>query len=200
MRCQHGSIRIPVLAIVHIGGEAVLKLLRKAGVVFDRILELLMALASSMLVFAMLLVCTDVLMRYALNHALGWSIEISEAILVGVVSLGMAWLLKEEGHVKVDFLLKRLSSGSQALVTGIMSVIAAAALFMIAWFGLRITFEFMQSGTAIETGLLRIPKAYLLMPLGIGCFLFAVQFLRRSYRYLTTWKKRECVGEVRARL
>ncbi len=163
--------------------------MKKVGAIFDRILGVLMFLACAILIFAMLLVCTDVIMRYALNRPILWGMEVCEYILVGIVSLGMAWLLKEEGHVKVDFLLNRLKPRPQALINAVTSALAAVIVLIITWYGLRNTFHLMQTGFAIETGVLRIPKAYLLIPLGIGCFLFFIQFVRRSYRYWKSWSE-----------
>lgn len=167
--------------------EASLKPLIKARAIFDRILGILMFVACAILTFAMLLVCTHVVMRYALNRPILWGIEVCEYILVGIVSLGMAWLLKEEGHVKVDFLLNRLKPRPQALVNAITSALAAVAVLIITWYGLQRTTELMQ-GFAIETGALRIHKAYLLIPLGIGFFLFFIQLVRRSYKHFRSWR------------
>ena len=173
-----------------------MKLLMKAGAIFDRILGSLMFLACLILTFAMLLVCTDVIMRYALNRPILWGLEVCEYILVGIVSLGMAWLLKEEGHVKVDFLLTRLKPRPQALVNAITSALGAVAVLIITWYGLQNTFTLMQTPFAIETGMLRIHKAYLLIPLGIGFFLFFTQLVRRSYKHLRGWRTGEGQGAI----
>lgn len=166
-----------------------MKQLAKAGAIFDRILGILMFLACAIFIFAMLLVCTDVVLRYALSSPILWATEVSEFILVGIVSLGMAWLLKEEGHVRVDFLLNRFELRAQALIIAITSALAAAAVLTITWYGLRETLSLMEGTIARESGALRIPKAYLLIPLATGCFLFFVQFVRRSYRYWKSWSQ-----------
>lgn len=161
-------------------------LIRTAGTAFDRVLDGLMFLACAILTIAMLLVFVDVVLRYALNRPLGWSLEVSEYILVGIVSLGMAWLLREEGHVKVDFLINRLKPRAQDLVNGITSAINAIIMLIVTWYGLQAGFQFLQTG-AVEEDILLVPKAALLILLGIGCFLFFVQFVRRSYRHLRSW-------------
>jgi len=154
-----------------------------------------MFVACAIFIVAMLLVCTAVIMRYALNQPIGWAIEVCAYILVGIVSLGMAWLLKEEGHVKVDFLLNRFNPKPRALLIGITSALGAAAVLIIVLYGLRETFHLMEMG-AVETGILRIPKAYLLFPLTIGCFLFFFQLVRRSYKHLRGWRTGEGSGTM----
>jgi len=170
-----------------------LKRLMKAGAIFDRILEILMFAACGIFTVAMLLVCTEVITRYALNRPIGWAIEVCEYILVGIVSLGIAWLLKEEGHVTVDFLLNQLKPKPQALLTGITSALGALAVLIIVSFGLLETVHLMERGAA-ETGILRIPKAYLLFPLCIGTFLFFIQLVRRSYKHLRSLRTAEAKG------
>jgi len=165
-----------------------LKLFAKSGTVFDRVMDILVVVACVIFTFAMLLVCADVIMRYAFNHPIKITLEICEYILVGIVSLGMAWLLREEGHVKIDFLLSHFNSGQQALITGITSAIGAVFVLIITWYGAENTFSLMQRPFAVETGILRIHKSVLLIPLAIGCFLFFIQLIRRAYKHLKMYK------------
>ena len=159
----------------------------KIGTIFDRFLDILMYTACTLLVFAMLLVCTDVMRRYIMNKSLGWSVEITEFILVGIVSLGMAWLLREEGHVKVDIVQNWLSPRARNLLIGITSAIGAIAVLLIAYYGLLETIKMIEMG-AKETGILRLPKAYWLSPLVFGSFLFFIQLLRRSYQNFSEFR------------
>ncbi len=159
----------------------------KVGAIFDRLLDFLMYIGSTLLIVAMLIVCTEVISRYVFNRSMGWPLEVTELLLVGIVSLGIAWLLKVEGHIKVDFLLNRLNPKHQALVIGITSALGALAVLIITTYGLRETINLYQAG-ARETGLLRMPKAYLLFPLVCGCFLFFIQLGRRSYKHFKAWR------------
>lgn len=187
VRVLHGGLDTPVQSVMNIGKETGLKLLRKAGTIFDRFLGVLMFVACTIFIFAMLLVCTEVITRYALNKPIGWAEEVCAFILVGIVSLGMAWLLKEEGHVKVDFVLNRFNPKSQALIVGITSALSALAVLIITSYGLLETVSIMEMG-GTETGVLHMPKAYLLFPLSIGCFLLFIQLVRRSYKHLRVWR------------
>lgn len=154
----------------------------RIGAVFDRFLDILMYTASTLLIVAMLLTCADVTRRYVLNKSLGWSVEISELILVLIVGLGMAWLLREEGHVKVDIVLNWLKPGSRNLIIGVTSALGALAVLIIFYYGLQETIKMIEMG-AKETGILRLPKAYWLSPLVFGCFFFFIQLVRRSYQH-----------------
>lgn len=165
-----------------------MKPLMKVGVIFDRFLGALMFVVCAIFTFAMLLVCVDVVLRYVLNRPILWATEVCEYILVGIVTLGMAWLLKEEGHVKIDLLVDWFGPNPQALINAITSIFGALVVLTITWYGLDKTFELMQ-GFAMETGVLGIHKAYLLLPLDLGLFLLFVQLVRRSNAYLRSWRK-----------
>ena len=79
------------------------KALTKARAVFDRLLGIFGSLVAGALAFIMLLVSISVFMRYALNRPITGVMDVTEFTLVFIASLGLAWVLREECHVKVDF-------------------------------------------------------------------------------------------------
>ena len=99
--------------------------LTKLGAFFDGTIGLPFVLAGVLLMFVMLATSIDVAIRYFLNRPIVWLMEVSEAILVYVTFLGCAWVLKREGHVRIDLLLKQLKPKTQALLNMVTSVLAA---------------------------------------------------------------------------
>jgi C4-dicarboxylate transporter, DctQ subunit len=167
-----------------------LRLLNKVTSIWNRVLGSLMFLACTIFAFAMLLVCIDVILRYAFDSPISWALEICEYILVGIVSLGMAWLLKEEGHAKVDLVLHQLSPRAQGLVDGVTSVLGTAAVAVIVIYAIKETVSFIGTPAAI-TGILHVQKVHLLIPLVAGLFLLLIELSRRSYRSFRKWKVNE---------
>jgi TRAP-type C4-dicarboxylate transport system permease small subunit len=92
---------------------------------FDRIIDLLASLAGGLILFMMLSICIDVVLRYFLNRPLTWGVEISEYILLWSTLLSVAWVLKIEGHVKIDLVVNRLNPRNQCLVNTITSILGA---------------------------------------------------------------------------
>lgn len=150
------------------------------GKAYDRLLDGLMALACTLLAGAMLLVCLDVFMRYVFSTPILWAMDVCEFILVGIVSLGMAWLLKAEAHVRMDFLVERLSPRKQSLMLAMNAVVGAVTLGIILRYGVVEIADLWQRTYAVETGVLRVPKVTLLIPIAIGLFLFFIQFIRQA--------------------
>ncbi len=52
------------------------------GRIFDRVITIGVVLSSLLLVFIMLSISFDVILRYTINQPLEWAVEISEYILV----------------------------------------------------------------------------------------------------------------------
>lgn len=174
-----------------------MKLRMGVNLVLDRINDLLAFLAAIILVFITLAICWGVASRYFLNRAVAGLFEITEYSLVFITFLGAAWLLRAEGHVKMDILLTRLNPKTQALLNVITSVFAAIPCLFLTWFGARLALHYFQEGIRLPTEL--EPPAYLLYAIiPIGSLLLFIQFLRRSYGYLMTWRESRIKNEVRS--
>jgi TRAP-type C4-dicarboxylate transport system permease small subunit len=164
-----------------------MKLLGKAITVFDRILDLLASLGCSILVFIMLSVSVDVVLRYFLNRPVLGLSEITGYLLLYMTFLGAAWLLRREGHVKVDIVLNRLGPRAQAALGITSSVIGIIISLALIWYGTETTWDHLLRGV-YRTTILEFPKAPLLAVIPIGGFLLLIQFLRRARGYLESWR------------
>lgn len=170
-----------------------MKALRKAEDIYNCILNAMVWIACSVTAAILLLIVVHVTMRYTLHVAMVWTVQLSEFALVIILSFGMAWLLRDEGHVKVDFLVARLKPRVQALVNGVTSAISAAALLILTWYGGKIGYYYFQEGV-VEAGV-EFHKGIMIMVLVIGCFFFSIAFLRRAYSNLRTWSSKEVVKQ-----
>ncbi len=159
---------------------------RRFIAVFDRTIDSLAYLADVLIICLMLAVGVGIVMRLIGIPVLGL-FEITEYSLLFITFLGAAWLLKKEGHVKMDILLSRLSAKDQALMNIITSIVGAIICLAVVWYGVRVTWESFQTGY-FTVSYLKILRAPILavIPVG-GCLLF-VQFLRRTYGFLESWR------------
>ncbi len=165
-----------------------MKLLTKLGTIFDRLNEVLAWMAAGLLVFVVLSITTDITMRFFVNRSIAWVLEINEYVLLWIALLGITWLLKKEGHIKIDILLGMLNPRSQALATAITSIIAAMVFLILTWYALQVTVGYFQRGMG-STSALQIPlgPVYVIMP--VGLFLLFIQLLRRIYINLRSWRE-----------
>ena len=163
-------------------------MIRKLTIIFDRALGLMAILAGVIIVFMLLSVSGSVVGRYFFSRPIPWITEISEFLLLYITFLMAAYLLKREGHVRVDILVNYLRPRTQAILGVVTSIIGAAACLVLAWYGALETWEQWSRGT-YTAEIPNLPNGPILVIIPIGSFLFFIQFLRRTRRY---------VGEVGA--
>lgn len=132
----------------------------------------------------MLLVVAKVAMRYFFNSPIVWVIDITEYAMLFITFLGIAWLLKKEGHVIMDLLLDRLNQKGRHLATAITSFVAAIICFIITWYGVVVGLDWYNINYFYQ-GALDIPAFYLEAVIPVGMLLVTIQFLRRAYN---NWK------------
>jgi TRAP-type C4-dicarboxylate transport system permease small subunit len=159
----------------------------KVGIIFDRINDLAVILAGILVIFVMLSVSADVVSSYFLRRPIEWVLEISEYMLLYIPFLVVAWVLKREGHVKVDILLNRLDPRTQSLLNVVISFIGAVVCFILAWYGVTTTWHLFQFGVTMPTPL-RVPKFIIVAVIPVGFFFTFIQFLRRAWGYLGSWR------------
>ena len=160
-----------------------MKRVTKFTSIFERTIGSLAFLGAITLAFTMLIVVYDVIMRYVLNRPSAWVSEIVAYALLYLTFLGTAWVLKEEGHIKMDLVLNRLNPGTQVWLNIITSVIGAIICLVVTWYGIKVTWDHFQEGL-YYAGALELPKFITLAIIPIGTFLLFIQFLRRSYGFM----------------
>lgn len=164
-----------------------MNLRRRLNAAFDHVIKLFAYVAGVVLVLSMLAIFADVMGRKLLNASVPGTLEMTEYALCYITFLSLAWLLKEEGHVRMDILLNRLSSKNKALLNMVTSIVGAIVCLVVAWFGALVTWDYFQRGISAQTQL-ATPLAIGLAPIPIGTFLFSIQFARRAREYMKSWK------------
>lgn len=164
-----------------------MKLIRTLNHLLDRTLYLMFILAGFLLVFSMLSISIAVASRYLLGRPIGWVVEICEYILLYMTFMIAAWVLKGEGHVRMDLVLSRLNPRTQSLMNAITSGISAIVCFILAWFGIRVTWELFKTKYFTPT-LLELPKSIIVAIISVGSILLLLQLLQKAFVYRSTWK------------
>lgn len=162
-------------------------MLNKLVAFFDHLLDLLGALAGTLVVFVMVVVGAHVVGRYLFHRPIAWVIEFSEYSLLYIVLLGSAWLLKSEGHVTVDILIHRLTPKSQSLLNFVTSILGIMACLILVWYGGQTTWDLFERGIMLQE-VVTMPKWVIVAVIPVGSFLLLIQFLRRTGKYLKAWR------------
>lgn len=158
-------------------------LLKKVASIFDGVINLMAVLGVVLFIFIMVSVVYEIIMRDFLHRPSIWVIELTAYSLVFIAFLGTTWVLRREGHVKLDLVLNRLNPGTQSIVNIITSIISAMVCLVIAWFAVKATWTSFELGYTSPTDL-AFPKWILLSVISVGSFMLSIQFLRRAYGYI----------------
>ncbi len=172
-----------------------MELSSKMGRLLDRVMEGFAWFAGFLMMFALITVCVDVVMRYFFNNPTGWVLQFSEYILLYIPFLAAAYVLKEESHIKIDIVLNRLSEKAQTLMNVVTSTLGFFILAVLTYYGALITFDYYQRKVpTIEY--LKIPEYLVIIVIPIGCFLFSIQFIRRAHKYYRILRARNREGGI----
>ena len=132
-----------------------MKFLKRIAAIFDSTNNVLAFLSGILLIYIMLSVSTEVTVRY-LGHPTIWVVEVATYALLFMTFLGTAWLLRHEGHVRMEIVLNRFSPRTQTLINIITSSLGTITCLIITWYGVEVTWEHFQKGWAL-TSLLEPP-------------------------------------------
>ncbi len=158
---------------------------RKTRGLFDSILRSLFAVAGIILIFDMLIVTFDVVMRYTPLPTILWVVEIAEYSMLFIVFLGTAWVLKRGEHVRIDLLVDRLHPRPRVFLEIFISITGSIVFLTVSYYAAKIGWAAYLSGDRIYT-MLEPLKFPFMFTISIGSLLLSIQFLRNTYNHFRT--------------
>lgn len=166
-----------------IGGEV--KVLTRFSSIFDRAIDVTFYVASGLGLVIFFSTCIELFMRYFFNRPQIWSVEVTEYAMLYLTFLGSAWLLREDGHVRIDLLLSFLSPKSQALLNSITSFFGIIVCSVLVFFGTWSTWLHYQKGLTTFSAMELLKWPFLIV-IPFGSLLLLIQFIRSVCAY---WEK-----------
>lgn len=169
------------------GRAIIMKFIRKLGTLFDYTIDIWAYIAIFLIFYVVVAVLIEVFMRYLVGQATTWAVETSQYALLYITFLGAAWALKREAHVTMDLVINSFSGKKQSLINSITSILGAIACLVLTWYSLLIVISYYESGFYYPS-MLETPKVIVAAIVPPGSLLLAIQFLRRSLRYIKIWR------------
>jgi len=158
-------------------------LLRIGNLFLERAIDCFAILAGTLIIFLMFGVSADVVLRYFLSSPIPNMQEIAQQTLLLVTFLSATWILKTEGHTKIDIILGFLSPRTRGRLNAITSIVGGIICLVFFWYALKVTWVDFQRHALVSTEF-RIPYAAIFIIAPIGYFLLFVQFIKRSRAFL----------------
>ena len=146
---------------------------------FDRVLSGLSYVAGTILVVMGASVLIEIIMRYLFNRPTRWVVEFSEYMLLYMAFLAGAWVLRSDGHVKVDMLVEVLPPRVQAVLYRTTAWVGALVCGLFFWFSASFTWETFGTGEVLFRAV-HVPKWTVLVVIPVGLLLLTLQFIRRA--------------------
>lgn len=162
----------------------------------DSLLKTLRVLTCLILVFITVSVCIEVVLRYFFHRPQVWVIELSEYGLLYITFLAAAWVLRADGHIKVDLVVERLGETARAFLSIVHFLLITGVSLVLFWYGARVTWSYFSKGIYNPT-ILEVPTAAILVVIPFGGLFLVAQSLRgiissfRSYKQLRSVIDRE---------
>ncbi len=155
---------------------------------FDRLLNIMAALAGIILVFIVGAVCYTIGMRYFFRQTTIWIIQTTEYALLWIVFLATTWLLREGGHITTDIIYSHLSNKAKAYLDAIMFIIGGLTCAVMLYYGVTYTYECITSNVT-DVRAVTVPKSAVFIIIPIGSFLLTIQFFRMAWQRFASSKE-----------
>ena len=152
---------------------------------FDHLLDTLAYLAGVIIFLITFLVCGSAVVRYIGFRPPIWVLQYTEYGLLWFTFLAAAWLLRHNGHIRIDTLTSRLRPKNRKKIQFVNDVLGLIISMVIFIFGSIHTIELVQKGI-LEVKGVTVPKAPFFVIIPIGGFVLAIQFIRNIKSHFKT--------------
>ncbi len=137
-----------------------------------RVLEKVLGLAAGVLMAGMvLLVFANVVARYVLSAAIGWSEEVSRFMFIWVALLGAVLAFVRHEHLGLDVLVNALPPRAGRAVALAADALVVVALGYVTVGGIQMTADSLESGWVSSAVPIPYGYVYLVVPVSAGLML-----------------------------
>src|SRR5688572_18934554 len=109
--------------------------------VFDRVLDACAWIACAMLLFQVVSVSADVLLRYFWDISYSWITALNEWSLVYIAFLGAGWLEREGGHTRDESMVNFFGPWAERFAEHLGQGVGIAVCLLLVWFGSDVTWD-----------------------------------------------------------
>jgi C4-dicarboxylate transporter, DctQ subunit len=148
--------------------------------IFDKLIEVMAALAGGILVFIAAAVCYTIGMRFLFTRTTIWIMQTTEYALLWIVFLATTWLLRERGHITTDIIYTHLNNKTKQYLDCIMFVIGGFACVVMIYFSITYMVECIAHGVT-DVRAVTVPKWTIFIIIPIGSILLTIQFFRMAW-------------------
>jgi len=148
--------------------------------IFDKLLDVMAALAGVILLLITAAVCYTIGLRFLFTRTTIWIMPVTEYALVWIVFLATTWLLREGGHITTDVVYAHLGLKAKRRLDCIMFTVGGITCAVLFFLGVVHTSECFAGGVT-DVRAITVPKAAVFCIIPIGSLLLTLQFFRMAW-------------------
>jgi C4-dicarboxylate transporter, DctQ subunit len=160
--------------------------------IFDHLNDYAVILAGAIIIFIMISVTVDVTLRFLFSRPLDWTLDISQILLLYIPFLSAAWVLRKDGHIRIDILFDLFPIRMRNVLNNVNAILGALIFLLITWYGSQVTLDLIGKH-ALEQRL-DIPTFSIIIIIPIGSFLLFLQYSRLAWTLFR--KSRARISEI----
>ena len=147
---------------------------------FDKLSDVMAALAGAILVFITAAVCYTIGTRFLFTKTTIWIMQTTEYALLWIVFLATTWLLREGGHITTDVIYSHLNEKTKRYLDCVMFVIGGLACAILACFGIDYVGRCIMNGIT-DVRAVTVPKWTIFIIIPVGSILLTIQLFRMAW-------------------
>jgi C4-dicarboxylate transporter DctQ subunit len=129
------------------------------------------------IIFTSLLLFVNVVLRYVFHHSIYWAEELVRYLMVWLIFVGGSQVVKVEGQIKVDVLVRTLPERVQRVWGLVVDAISLAMLLVLTWYSCQQCARVLASQQISPALELPMWLVYLAVPAGSS--LMALRYLQQ---------------------
>ncbi len=153
--------------------------LRKAEIIFDKIIDYMLMAAGAIVVMDALAVSADVILRKVIGFTWAPLYEIITYSLLWMTFLGTTAIMRMNSHVKMDSLTSQLPRKTEALLNTITHCVCALLAGVMLFYTIKLTITDYSTNFVLAS-ILNPPKWPIEIIIPIGFFMLFVQIIRNT--------------------
>lgn len=143
---------------------------------WDGLLTILRWTSMAVLMFMMVSICYDTIMRYAFAAPTSWSLEINSFLLVYLAVIGAAEAQRHDAHIRITYFKDKLPDRLRAAIDVTTSLLGIVFCTILAWRGGIMAVQALEHGERVSSSL-GTPMVYPYALLPIGFTVLGLQFV-----------------------
>jgi len=135
-------------------------------------------------IFTVVIIFSQVVLRYIFNSSLPWSEEIARYAFICLIYVGVSYGVKRQKHLSVDVFIMIFNDKGKIIINMIANFLFLGFALVITYYGIDIVGRITRESAALE-----IPMEYVYMALVVGMILTSIRLIQNIYKNYKEFKK-----------